>query len=138
LGKVFSRSLRNEWRSVFYETDVEQRPHSKRSDDTGISGASKMPPGMKGYFVWASDDWGDYVHGATVAQAKAMMWNAWSIEVGEWINMRAHRVRAFDDKPITEAAILEHINGRCDEYGWLIDQWDPICDCDICKEAINA
>lgn len=88
---------------------------------------------MKGYFVWANDDWGDFVHGISESKAKAMMWKTWSIEVDEWTYMRAYRVPEFDNVPITEEAILKRNDGQLDCEGYVIDQWLSICDCSVCR-----
>ena len=83
---------------------------------------------MKAWFVWASEEWGDYVHGATASKAKAMFWKTWSYETEEWIYMRAIRVRDLDNIPITSKSIAS--------VSIVPDDWDSICDCEICEMEV--
>ena len=64
---------------------------------------------MKAWFVWADDDWGDYVHGNNATEAKSMFWREWSSET-EWIYLRPIRYPQLDDVSITEESILEVVN----------------------------
>ncbi len=83
---------------------------------------------MKAWFVHVGDDWGDYVHGLTVSDAKTMFMNAWSQEFDYegWITLRPRRFPRLDNIPITADSIGE--------------TWLPICSCPICstpKEFIS-
>ena len=84
---------------------------------------------MKAWFVWCGDDWGDYVHGDTQAQAKSMFMMSWGGIECEWIYLRTIRSPRLDNRPITEENILEIYND--DDY--YIDSWHPICECEICR-----
>ena len=80
---------------------------------------------MKAWFVWADDDWGDYVHGNNATEAKSMFWKEWSSET-EWINLRPVRCPKLDNIPITEDKICK----LHPEYA----EWNPICRCKICSQ----
>lgn len=84
---------------------------------------------MKAWFVWADDEWGDFVHGETPGKAKSMFWNYWVLEASDFCSLRPIRVPRLDDKPLTEESINEC---RDDD-----DPWDSpiICRCEICKGA---
>ena len=83
---------------------------------------------MKAWFVWADDEWGEYVHGATRSEAKSMMWRHWGLEIDEWIYMRAIRSPRLDDIPITSRSILDGYDIDEKEY----EYWYPICKCELC------
>ena len=95
---------------------------------------SKVKPSrMKAWFVWVDDEWGDYVHGNTRSEAKAMMWRYWSLEVDEWVYMRALHTPRLDDIPITSKTILDGYDAEQQkEYDGY---WHPICKCELCLFA---
>jgi hypothetical protein len=96
---------------------------------------------MKGYWVQSSDEWGEYVHADTASHAKAAMWQHWGSDAGEWIDLRAQRLKWFDDKPITSETVREYIEQMKipeEEYQefWNTETiWYPICKCELCKKV---
>ncbi len=80
---------------------------------------------MKAWFVWADDDWGDYVHGETASKAKSMFWSTWNGET-EWIHLRPFRVPELDNKLFTPESV-----GIPDDN----ELWYSICDCEICEPS---
>jgi len=95
---------------------------------------------MKGYWVSVDYEWGDYVHGNTVTEAKKMFWSSWSMETDEWTRMRVKRVPFFDDKPLTSELIYEYLE-NLKPVGDLLDMdealfpWHVSCTCEICKKS---
>lgn len=90
---------------------------------------------MKAWFVYANNDyeWGDFVHGETVSQAKSMFWRSWGIET-EWIDLRVRRIPSLDDTPLTSETICKYLDDIDFMYeGEQITRWHPICNCKTCK-----
>lgn len=77
-------------------------------------------------------EWVVIVHAPTRGKAKQKA----IIEVGDYLDVRTKRLPQFDNKPVTEEALLE--------MGWIDDEFpdhvlDPkdytfLCGCKICKQ----
>ena len=88
---------------------------------------------IKGWFVWIGEEWGDWVHGETVTEAKKRFWAYWGSEAEEWINMQPIRCPKFDGVPITRETLAKGLNPT-QIWDWGINTRDLICDCELCQE----
>jgi hypothetical protein len=92
--------------------------------------------GLKAWFVWCGEEWGDWVHGETATKAKSMFWDFWGGVVEEWIDMQPIRYSRLDGIPINR----KNISAGLTEYEieeWGINYRDLICKCEICKKAVE-
>ena len=87
---------------------------------------------MKAWFVWIGEEWGDWVHGSTVTDAKKMFWKWWSSEAEEWTQLNPIRCSKLDDIPITRENISLDLTPE-EIKEWGINYRDLICDCEICQ-----
>ena len=87
---------------------------------------------MKAYFVWIGEEWGDWVHGETVTEAKKMFWKHWSDIVENWTEMRPIRNPKLDNIPITRENLFALFTPEEIEE-WDIKIRDLICTCEICE-----
>lgn len=89
---------------------------------------------MKAYIVWYNgQEWCDFTHASSARQARKDFFKEWAGE-GEYIDTRARRVPALDDKPLTGKNITEFYSLENDD--WLDGHTDT-CLCPLCKPKIH-
>jgi hypothetical protein len=57
-------------------------------------GRIRMKPCLKAYYIYNDvEEWGVGYFAYSLKEAKRMFWKEWHLEVGEYINMRGHKVK---------------------------------------------